>query len=111
MQKYKLTDGDLIIKLDDNAYIPADEANKDYQEYLAWLAEGNTPEPAQTAEEIQAKQLTSLDAEYQPQFLDLAQALGLATLSGNQVTIDGIKADYAALKTEYDEKREEITNG
>jgi len=35
-----------IFKILDNAYIPFDPANTDYQAYLTWLAEGNTPEPA-----------------------------------------------------------------
>ena len=36
----------IILRTADNANIPTDPANADYQEYLEWLALGNTPEPA-----------------------------------------------------------------
>jgi hypothetical protein len=36
-----------IVRLSDNATIPCDEANTDYQTYLKWLEEGNTPLPAE----------------------------------------------------------------
>ena len=43
---YQLTSGDTILRLSDNAYIPQAPGNRDYREYLDWLAEGNTPLPA-----------------------------------------------------------------
>jgi hypothetical protein len=44
---YKLTTlNNGVLRIEDNAFIPFDPANTDYQAYLKWLEEGNTPEPA-----------------------------------------------------------------
>ena len=39
-----------ILRTADMAYIPFDPANTDYQAYLKWVAEGNTPLPAEGTE-------------------------------------------------------------
>ena len=44
---YQLTKNNIIYCLSNNAFIPPDPANTDYQAYLAWLEEGNTPLPAE----------------------------------------------------------------
>lgn len=38
-------DPNMILRDEDGAFIPFDEANLDYRAYQAWLAEGNTPNP------------------------------------------------------------------
>lgn len=43
---YKLSNGLTITRLSDHTFIPIDPRNADYREYLVWLEEGNTPEPA-----------------------------------------------------------------
>lgn len=43
---FQLTAFDCILRLEDNAFIPPDPANVDWQQYQAWLAAGNEPEPA-----------------------------------------------------------------
>ena len=49
-KQYKDQDGSTnqhaIIRTTDNVCIPFDPDNTDYQTYLKWLEEGNTPEPA-----------------------------------------------------------------
>lgn len=41
---YQLTQNPNIIRKG-GAFIPADPLNRDYADYLAWVAEGNTPDP------------------------------------------------------------------
>ena len=59
-------------------------------------------------EPTKEEKLVALDAVYQSQFTALAQSLGLASLDANAAVIDGVKADYAALKAEYQAKVKEI---
>ena len=45
-QLSKYSDGVILIKNNERVCIPFASDNADYQEYLKWVAEGNTPTPA-----------------------------------------------------------------
>jgi len=53
--KYKIKNN-FIFDSEQNSTIPMDERNQDYQQYLQWVKEGNTPDPEDplTPEEIAA---------------------------------------------------------
>ena len=38
--------GNYILRKEDNAFIPKDEGNTDYQAYLLWVSEGGVTEAA-----------------------------------------------------------------
>ena len=38
--------GNYILRKEDNAFIPKDETNTDYQAYLLWVSEGGVTEAA-----------------------------------------------------------------
>jgi hypothetical protein len=70
-------DGVGVIRLVDMASIPECPDNRDWREYLKWLAEGNVPEPAQTPEEVAAEEAAAAaeKALIQAKAQDIADAL------------------------------------
>ena len=81
-----------IQRLADNVFIPFDTKNSDYQEYLTWVAEGNTPE---SADNSGSDYRTQRAAEY-PSIGDQLDALFHAGMMPLELTIQiqAIKAKY-----------------
>ena len=86
---YQLTNTTAIIRTRDGAYIPADEANTDYSEYLEWLKAGNTPEAAKPAPgpDIEALRRAAYQLEADPLFFKAQRGE-----STEQVWLDKIEA-------------------
>jgi len=79
---YRLTQGSYIQRLSDGAMIPADPTNRDYADYLAWVAAGGVAEPyTPTAAESNAPILAQLDA-LDAKSVRAARAVAVALANG-----------------------------
>ena len=64
MAEYKITQNG-VFRRSDNAGIPADINNSDWQKYLEWLNQGNTPDPQFTLDDLKAQKIADLQDTYQ----------------------------------------------
>ena len=90
---YKLTNNTTIIRLQDNAFIPADPANTDYRDYLAWVAEGNT---AEAADPVPPPSVTVTFREFMALFTPAEQA-AIVNSTETQVKIFLLQASASAI--------------
>ena len=69
MSAYKLGVG-CIIRQADGACIGIDPGNADYQAYLEWREDGNTPDPEFTAKELKANTAADKEATARADFAE-----------------------------------------
>lgn len=93
---YKLTNSSAIVRIEDGAFIPTDPANADYSAYLAWVAEGNIPLPADPVVPAIPEVVTMRQAR-----LALLGAGLLAQVNTAVESMPGTEGDAARIEWEY----------
>lgn len=109
MSNEELATVEIITAADYDLYVNGDGTNT----YVRDMETGKPkiyipPEP--TKEEIQAKALASLDAEYNTQKEGFKKDLDTATLAGNTEAIQSIQEEFMKFNQAYEEAKQEILN-
>lgn len=94
---YKLANFAGLFRLTDNAFIPEDPTNTDYQQYLAWIEKGNKPEPADVppARSVEQERERARAALNPLRDTFLNRLAGIAVFTQDEV----VKAECAELRT------------
>lgn len=104
MAEYQLiANSTSVLRTADQAFIPDDPANRDYQAFLEWLDEGNTPDPAPPEPEpgpapadANARLDAGIEAAQKAAEETAAMAQGVSIRADDPVTQD----QFAALQTQ-----------
>lgn len=91
---YQSTGHDAVIRQADGARIPFADGNTDYAHYLAWLAAGNTPDPAEPPPPPSI--VTMRQAR-----LALLHAGMLAQVNAAVASLPGVEGDAARIEWEF----------
>lgn len=97
---YKLTK-DGVQNLETMAFIPESESNREWLRYQKWLAEGNTPDPEFTAEELAAQK--------QQKKRQIEIAIVDMRLRKDAANAEGFTGLEAETQSELDKLRAELT--
>lgn len=93
---YKKISDFKILRLTDNIEIPVDTRNQDYQEYLDWIAQGNTAQPRlspfEELEEVRTLKKQSIRITYEADCLNSVTSLDIVWDGGFE---SAIKLDAA----------------
>ena len=101
MAKYKLIENG-VKDQETESYIPNTPGNRHWNEYQDWLAEGNTPDPEYTEEEIQEQEfneeLENLDINMNNKINEPC----ICEVNGIQYIMDGKEESASRLKAAID---------
>jgi hypothetical protein len=103
---YTFTKDNYIIRDLDGAFIPIDANNRDYQDYLAWISEGNTPTPytppPPTTNDVVQERARRLALGFDYDFADARGIHHIGTTDQDMIGWDDVTKYAAALIAKND---------